>query len=109
MIRAVSRRLAAILTATLLAFATLAQAGNNPPSEEKKPYRILTSGRQVTVKSTRNIRHLMIWTASGHRVVELRDLNSTSYSFQATMKEKIYFIMIQYEGRKPYTEKIGVK
>jgi hypothetical protein len=50
-----------------------------------------------------------VWTASGHRIVEQRDLKATTYSFQATSKEKVYFIMIQYDGLKPYTEKIGVK
>ena len=73
-----------------------------------KPYKILTSGKQITVKSTKNIKSVMVWTASGHRIVEQKDVNSTSYSFTVTVNEKYYFVMIQYEGQKPFTEKIGV-
>jgi len=69
----------------------------------------MTSGRNVTVKSTKNIKNIMVWTASGHRIVEQRDLNVASFSFNTNAKDKIFFVMIQYDGLKPYTEKIGVK
>ncbi len=93
----------------------LALSGNSsaqPESSSKaiKPYKILTSGKQVTVKSTRAIQHIMVWTASGHRIVEQRGINATTYSFNVgSAKEKAFFLMIQYETGKPYTEKIGVR
>jgi hypothetical protein len=78
-----------------------------------KPYKILTSGKQVTVKSTksnRDIKSIMVWTASGHRIVEQREVNASSFSFNVVnVSDKYFFLMIQYEGQKPFTEKIGVQ
>ena len=51
----------------------------------------------------------MVWTASGHRIVEEKEVNATSFSFNINVSEKVFFIMIQFEGSKPYTEKIGVQ
>lgn len=75
---------------------------------ENKPYKILTSGKQITVKSTRNIKNILVWTASGHRIVEQREVNASTYSFNINVSEKIFFLMIEYEGSKPFTEKIGI-
>ena len=87
--------------------------GNAQPEsskKENKPYKILTSGKQITVKSSRNIRNIMVWTASGHRIVEQKDINAGTYSFNVgSAKEKAFFLMIQYESGKPFTEKIGVR
>ena len=83
---------------------------SNPPRKEAKPYKILTSGKQVTVRSTKNIRNIMVWTASGHRVIEQKDINAATYSFNVSgVRDKAFFLMIQYETGKPFTEKIGVQ
>lgn len=74
-----------------------------------KPYKILTSGKQITIKSSRDIKNVMVWTASGHRVVEQRDINASSFTFTVNINEKFFFLMVQYEGKKPFTEKIGVQ
>lgn len=102
------RQAFAISAILLLSFNVFAQP-NEEPAKKPKPYRVLTAGKQVTIKSTRAIKNIMVWTASGHRIVELHDLNLSNYSFNAVSKEKVFFIMIQYEGMKPYTEKIGVQ
>jgi hypothetical protein len=78
-------------------------------TKTNKPYKILTSGKQITVKSTRHIKSIMAWTASGHRIVEQKEVNATSFSFTVNVSEKIFFVMIQLEGTKPFTEKIGVQ
>ena len=102
------RRLVAIIAISFISFLSLAQPA--PGSvKEIKPYKILTSGKQITVKSTKNIKNIMVWTASGHRIVEQREINASSFSFNTNMDEKVFFIMIGYEGLKPYTEKIGVQ
>lgn len=101
------RRLLTIAWCVLLSLGAIAQS-ENESKKENKPYRIQTSGKQVTVKSSKSIKNIMVWTASGHRIVEQRDLKLTSYSFTANTKDRVYFVMIQYEGLKPYTEKIGV-
>jgi hypothetical protein len=77
-----------------------------PP--ESKPYKILTSGKQVTVKSSKDIKSIMVWTASGHRIVEQKEVNASSFTFTVNVSEKYFFVMIQYEGQKPFTEKIGI-
>ena len=74
-----------------------------------KPYKILTSGKQITVKSSKDIKSIIVWTASGHRIVEDKEVNATSYSFSINVSEKVFFVMIQFEGSKPYTEKIGIQ
>lgn len=73
-----------------------------------KPYKILTSGKQITVKSAKNIKTIMVWTASGHRIVEEKEVNATSFSFTINVSEKVFFVMIRFEGSKLYTEKIGI-
>jgi hypothetical protein len=86
-----------------------AKAEANPVIKETvKPFRILTVGRQITVKSTKNIKHVMVWTTDGHRLVEQRDINNTSYSFRIEVKEKLFFVMIQMADGKVFTEKLGL-
>jgi hypothetical protein len=106
------RRLMTIFVITLLCVSTYAQPiATNPADNARinKPYKILTSGKQITVKSIKDIKNIMVWTASGHRIVEEKEINTTSFSFNITVSEKIFFVMIQLEGSKPYTEKIGVQ
>jgi hypothetical protein len=109
MIIAVTRKMMAIIAFLFLFFVASAQAGNEPTGREIKPYRIYTSGKQITVKSTKDIKSVMVWTASGHRIVEERGLNASSYSFTVGMNEKVFFVMLELQGDKRYTEKIGVR
>jgi hypothetical protein len=106
------RRLMTLVVITLLSVSTYAQPVPGNQAEDariNKPYKILTSGKQITVKSTKDIKSIMVWTASGHRIVEEKEVNSTSFSFNINVSEKVFFVMIQLEGSKPYTEKIGVQ
>ena len=79
----------------------------NTPSA--KPYKVLTNGKQITIQSKQNLRSLMVWTASGHRIVEEKEINSTNYSFTVPTKEKLVFMMTEMSDGKRFTEKIGVK
>jgi hypothetical protein len=74
-----------------------------------KPFKVQTNGRQITIQSKENIKSMMVWTASGHRIVEEKTLNTNSYSFSVPAKEKICFIVIEAADGKRYTEKIGVQ
>jgi len=74
-----------------------------------KPYRILTSGKLVTIKSSKPIKNLMVWTAGGNRIVEEKNINSPNYSFRVTVSEKVFFVMVQLTNGKTYSEKIGVQ
>lgn len=105
------QRLLPLVFLSLLCSAAQAQGNSNDFSfkKEAKPFKILSSGRQVTIKSTKEIKKIMVWTSTGHRIVEQTQVNATSFSFSITQsKEKIFFIMVQYADGKPITEKFGV-
>ncbi len=107
-------RLLAIVSLSLFSIALPAQPANNsfdtPVKKESKPFKVLASGKQITVKSSKDIKTIMVWTASGHRIVEQTNVNASSYSFNVSgSREKIFFIMVQYQDGKPITEKIGVQ
>ncbi|MBC7949058.1 MAG: hypothetical protein H7Y42_14325 [Chitinophagaceae bacterium] len=102
-------RLIAIMFISLSCLLCRAQTSTSA-NAINKPYRILTSGKQVTVKSTKTIKNVMVWTATGHRIVEQKNVNAQSFSFNVNnISEKVFFVMIEYEGGKPFTEKIGVQ
>ena len=109
MIIAVTRKMMAIIAFLCVFLIGTAQAGKEPVDKASKPYRIYTSGKQITVKSTKDIKNVMVWTASGHRIVEEHGLNAASYSFTIGINEKVFFLMLELKGDKRYTEKIGVQ
>ena len=91
-----------------------AQVKQSPKSDiattaTTKPFRVLTNGKQITIQSKQNLRSLMVWTASGHRFVEEKELTSNSYSFTVPTKEKIFYIMLETAEGKRFTERMGVK
>lgn len=94
---------------SVFAHAQPAPANEIENTRPTKPYKILTVGKQITVKSAKNIKSVMVWTASGHRIVEQQEVNATSFSFTINVSEKVFFVMIQFEGIKPFTEKIGIQ
>ncbi len=107
-------RLLALVSLSLYISTAAAQPVSNsfdiPVKKEARPFRILTSGKQVTIKSIKEIKSIMVWTATGHRIVEQTQVNAVSYSFNVSgSREKIFFVMVQYAEGKPVTEKIGVQ
>ena len=104
------RRFAGILSLSLLFITSHAQPANElPVKKEPRPYQLLNNGKQLTLKSNKNIQNVMLWTSGGHRVVEQRDINATTYSFTIPVNEKLFFLMVGFVGGKVYTEKIGVR
>jgi hypothetical protein len=81
----------------------------NENDKNSKPYRILTSGKSVTIKSTKTIKNVMVWTSGGNRILEEKNVNASNYNFRITVNEKIFFIMVQLADGKTYSEKIGVQ
>jgi hypothetical protein len=77
-------------------------------SPAAKPFKILTNGKQVIIQSKQNLKSIMVWTASGHRVVEQKEINATSYSFTLSIKEMIFFLLLETAEGKRYTEKLGI-
>ena len=74
----------------------------------QKPYKVLTNGKQITVQSKQILKSVLVWTSSGHRIVEQKKIDAASFSFTITVKEKIFFIMVEMEDGKRYTSKLGV-
>lgn len=107
------RRLIAATFLSVLFFSTQAQPGDLPVTpenvKEAKPYKVLTNGKQVTIKSTKDIDHVMLWTSRGNRVVEQKEINAATFTFKVPVNDKFYFLMVGLEGGKIYTEKIGVR
>lgn len=112
------RKIVAI--AALLLVIISSDAQNSAPSAEKvasltkeiNPFKILTSGKRITVQSTQsnnNIKRLLVWTSSGHRIVEQENLDVSSYVFTITVREKIFFLMLEMKNGKRYTEKFGIE
>jgi hypothetical protein len=109
------RKVAAITAFTCVASFSMAQdpgpktksAVIDKPSA--KPFRILTSGQRITVQSNKNINNVIVWTASGNRFVEQTNIEAPSFNFFVPSKEKYVFMMLELQGGKRYTEKIGVQ
>ena len=99
------RRLVSVATLSLLFFVSQAQ----PAMQHVKPYKVLTSGKQITIKSTKDIHHVMLWTIGGNRVVEQKEINKSFYSFNIPVNQKAFYLMIGLVGGKIYTEKIGLR
>jgi len=98
-------RLLAIVALSVSLQVTAAQ----PFAKETKPYKILTSGKNITIKSTNNINHIMIWTNGGNRLIEQRSINANNYSFTIPINGKFFFLMVGLSNGKIYIEKIGVQ
>lgn len=104
------RRLYAIVSLSLFVLTAQSQPVNNElAKKEVKPYKILTSGRQITIKSTRDIKDVMLWTTNGYRVVEQKQINNPSYVLNIPVNQKAFFLMIGLSNGKIYTEKIGIQ
>lgn len=96
------------------AFGLPAQPAPVNSKEEKhkpvsKPFKLLTNGRQITIQSKEELKSLLVWTASGNRIVEQKELKTTSRSFTVPAKENIIFLLIELTNGKRYTEKLGVR
>ena len=88
-----------------------AQSYNSDKNEisAAKPYKILTNGKRITVQAKQNIKAVFVWTTNGHRVIEQKEINSASYIFNITVPEKVFFIRVDFEDGKKFTQKLGVQ
>ncbi len=76
------------------------------PQKETKPYKVILSGRQLTIRSSKAIRLLMLWTTDGYRVVEQKIMDQTSCTIEIPVHRKAFYLMIGLTNGKIYTEKI---
>ena len=105
----------AILVFTLFSVTYLIHGQGKPlatfeqNASSSKPYKILTNGKQITIQLKQNLKSLIVWTASGHRIVEEKAIKTSTYSFTVPAKEKIFYMKIETANGKRFTEKMGVK
>ncbi len=109
MVSSVRRLLAVVFLSVLFIVVQAQPLSNQSIKKETRPYKVLTSGKEITIKSNKNIQHIIVWTTDGHRVVEQKEINAASFTFTIPINEKIFFLMVGLDGEKIYTEKIGVK
>jgi hypothetical protein len=88
-----------------------AQSYNSDKKEVSaaRPYKILTYGKRITIQSKQNIKTVFVWTTSGHRIIEQKEINSASYTFNITVPEKVFFMRIDMEDGNKFTQKLGVQ
>ena len=109
--------LKALLVFTLFSVTGIAKAQVKPlgsaektkPVSAAKPYKILTDGKQITIQSKLDIRSVLVWTSSGHRIVEQKAINAATYKFSFPVREKVLFLMLETINGKRFTEKIGIQ
>ena len=87
----------------------VAQAEIKTENKSNPPFRLITSGKKITVQAKQNIQSVIVWTASGHRVIEQKDINSTSYSFDITINAKIFFVRVDMADGTMSTKRIGLQ
>ena len=104
------RRLLAVVPLCLIVIFVQSQpVKSSTEKKEIKPYKLLNYGRQINIKSTGIIKHVMLWTTSGNRVVEQKEINNNSFVLDIPVYQKTFFLMIGFSDGKIYTEKIGIQ
>jgi hypothetical protein len=118
MMKTIFRKTMGIAALLLVIISTSAQdsdPGKEMPAKEKKEvkaYKILTAGKRITIQSNssnNNLKRVLVWTSTGHRIVEQHNLDVSSYVFNISVKEKIFFLMLEMKSGKRYTEKFGIE
>ncbi len=51
----------------------------------------------------------MVWSSGGNRILEQKNINASQYNFRITIKDRIFFMMIQLADGKTYSEKLGIQ
>jgi len=112
----VIRKLAVITFFICIVSSSMAQDPGGPKNKlsssektESRPFRVLTNGKQITIQSSKNINKIIVWTSGGNRFVEQSNIETSSYNFTIPAKEKFVFMMLELQGGKRFTEKIGVQ
>ena len=104
------RRLLPVLLFLFTVTASSAQPDREIPGDKKvRPYKLLSSGRQITIRSTKNLKHVLLWTTGGNRIVEHKEINHTNLVLDIPLNQKTFFLMIAMNDGKVYTEKIGIR
>lgn len=109
MLKAV-KRLIAVASVLLFTLSSQAQPVVATSKEsDNRPYKVLTTGKQVTIKSSKEIRNVMLWTNGGNRLVEQKDIRNSTFTFTIPVSGRYFYLMIGLANGKVYTEKLGLQ
>lgn len=109
MMKAVFKLLPVLLFSCMVMATTAQPFAEKNTTTHNKPYKVLTSGKQVTIKSNKQIKHVMLWTTGGNRIVEHKEINNQQCVVQIPVNQKTFFMMVAMGDGKVYTEKIGIQ
>ena len=98
-----------LLTAVFFSCINIGSAQPVVGNPEPRPYKLLNSGKQITIKSSKNLKQVMVWTTSGNRIVEHKEINNLNCVVDIPLNQKTFFMMISTTDGKVYTEKIGIQ
>src|SRR4029078_12627962 len=93
------RLLAIVLFSTSILISSQAQVAEST-GKEPRPYKVSNNGRQVTLKSSKTMQHVMLWTTDVHRVIEQREINNSTCSFTVPVSNKLFFLMVGFGDGK---------
>jgi len=108
MISSLRRLFAALILSVSFLVASAQPDSNTSSSKTDPPYKVITSGKKVTIKSSQSINHVMLWTTDGDRIAEHKDVNSNSFTLNLPVSQKAYFLMVGMNNGKIYTQKVAV-
>jgi membrane-bound ClpP family serine protease len=91
-----------------LLFTNAGNASAQIVKKEAKPYKILSAGLQITIRSSKVLDKVMVWTTDGNRLVEQKDIKSTTITVTLPISRPYFFLMIGLTDGKIYTEKIAL-
>lgn len=78
-------------------------------SSNAKPFKLLTSGSQVTVQARQNLVRITVWKSNGQRLLDKEGIASTQFSFTSNNRDRFYFIMLELADGSRFTEKLGLQ
>jgi len=104
------RRLCAMVSLSLFVLTAQAQPVRSELAQ-KELYldKIQSLGRKLQMKCSEEIKDVMLGTTNGYKVVEQKQINSSSFVLNIPVSQKAFFLMIGLNNGKIYTEKIGVQ
>ena len=109
-----SRFIIAFCYCFIIAGTVLAQSSNdNFPQKQiansSLPFKVLTSGKRITIQSTKNIANVIAWNGAGNRITEQRNLDATRCAFSAGSNDRVIFVMVELKDGRRYTKKVGLE
>lgn len=97
------------ITSSLLALLLSLAPGPAPAqSADTRPFKLLSAGRQLTLRSPKPMHRILVWTIEGNRLAEWRETASSQVTIELPVYRKVYFLMVVFADGKVWSGKIAV-